>query len=150
MWLFLDLLAAESMVVFISSLFSVFVISLALTAFANGLWMCVGGFLVNSNVLNVFWYYTFYWVNYQRYVFQGMMFNEFTNDRIFSCGKGCHCMYASPLESQCKIQGTAVLKQLGYGKEDRRLWAGVMIAIIFFFRAATYLYLRFFKRIRGT
>lgn len=149
MWLFLDLLAAESMVVFISSLFPVFVISLALTAFVNGLWMCVGGFLVSSNVLNVFWYYTFYWVNYQRYVFQGMMFNEFTKDRIFSCGKGCHCMYVSPLESRCEVQGTAVLTQLGYGKENKGLWAGVSIGIIFFFRAATFIYLRFFHK-KGT
>lgn len=49
-----------------------FVVSLAITAFANGLWMAVGGFLVPSNILNVFWYYTFYWIDYQRYVFQGM------------------------------------------------------------------------------
>ncbi|KAL8911081.1 MAG: hypothetical protein Q9171_003671, partial [Xanthocarpia ochracea] len=45
MWLFLDLLAGESLVVLVSSLFPNFVIALALTAFANGLWMSVGGFL---------------------------------------------------------------------------------------------------------
>ncbi|KAL8711148.1 MAG: hypothetical protein Q9220_004293 [cf. Caloplaca sp. 1 TL-2023] len=47
MWLFLDLLAGESLVVLMSSLFPNFVIALALTAFANGLWMSVGGFLVS-------------------------------------------------------------------------------------------------------
>lgn len=36
MWLFLDLLAAESLVVFMSSLFPNFVVALALIAFANG------------------------------------------------------------------------------------------------------------------
>lgn len=36
MWLFLDLLAAESLVVFMASLFPNFVVSLALIAFANG------------------------------------------------------------------------------------------------------------------
>ena len=46
MWLFLDLLAAESLVVLISSLVPIFVVALAATAFANGLWMSVGGFLV--------------------------------------------------------------------------------------------------------
>ncbi|KAL8767246.1 MAG: hypothetical protein Q9194_006039 [Teloschistes cf. exilis] len=46
MWLFLDLLAGESLVVLMSSLFPNFVIALALTAFANGLWMSVGGFLL--------------------------------------------------------------------------------------------------------
>src|SRR4051812_2525405 len=35
MWLFLDLMAAESLVVLMSSIFPNFVVSLALTAFAN-------------------------------------------------------------------------------------------------------------------
>lgn len=65
MWLFLDLLAAESLVVLISSLFPSFVISLALTAFANGLWMSVGGFLVPPQILNVFWRYVFHYIDYQ-------------------------------------------------------------------------------------
>ena len=55
MWLFLDLIAAESLVVLVSSIFPIFVVSLAITAFANGLWMCVGGFLVPMGQLNVFW-----------------------------------------------------------------------------------------------
>jgi len=55
LWLFLDLLAAEGMVVLVSSLFPIFVVSLAITAFANGLWMCVDGFLVPMGSLNVFW-----------------------------------------------------------------------------------------------
>lgn len=65
MWLFLDLVAAESLVVFMSSLFPNFVVALALTAFANGLWMTVGGFLVPPNILNVFWYYAFSYIDYQ-------------------------------------------------------------------------------------
>jgi len=65
MWLFLDLVAAESLVVFVSSLFPVFVISLALTAFANGLWMSVAGFLISPKILNVFWRYVFHYIDYQ-------------------------------------------------------------------------------------
>ncbi|KAL8795508.1 MAG: hypothetical protein Q9182_007531 [Xanthomendoza sp. 2 TL-2023] len=64
MWLFLDLLAGESLVVLMSSLFPNFVIALALTAFANGLWMSVGGFLVSPEVLNVFWRYVFHYIDY--------------------------------------------------------------------------------------
>jgi ABC-type multidrug transport system ATPase subunit len=101
MWLFLDLLAAESMTVFVASIFPIFVVALAIVAFLNGLWMSVNGFMVSPSVLNAFWKYTFYWVNYQRFVFQGMMFNEFIPQRIFNCGSGCHCMYSSVLESQC-------------------------------------------------
>lgn len=65
MWLFLDLVAAESLVVLVSSIFPNFVISLALTAFANGLWMSVGGFLVPPAILNVFWRYVFHYIDYQ-------------------------------------------------------------------------------------
>ncbi|KAI4654611.1 uncharacterized protein J4E79_008485 [Alternaria viburni] len=55
LWLFLDLLAAESLVVLLSSLIPIFVVALAATAFANGLWMCVNGFMVQPDTLNVFW-----------------------------------------------------------------------------------------------
>lgn len=65
MWLFLDLLAAESLVVFVSAIFPNFVISLALVAFANGLWMSVGGFLVTPTILNPFWKYVFHYIDYQ-------------------------------------------------------------------------------------
>lgn len=142
MYLFLNLLAAESLTILISTVFPIFVVALALTAFANGLWMSVGGFLVSTNVLNKFWYYTFYWIDYQRYAFQGMMFNQFGNS-VFDCGTGCHCMYSSSLESQCKIAGSAVLEAIGYGSRNDGLWVGLMIALIFVLRAITYLVLRF-------
>ncbi|KAK6457851.1 P-loop containing nucleoside triphosphate hydrolase protein [Scheffersomyces xylosifermentans] len=144
MWLFLDLIAAESMTIFISTIFPNFVISLALTAFANGLWMSVGGFLVPANILNKFWYYTFYWIDYQRYVFQGMMFNEFSN-RNFNCDSQCHCMFDSPLASQCKIQGNAVLENLGYSTYDKSLWVGILLVLIFVFRLGSYAVLRMRK-----
>lgn len=73
MWLFLDLLAAEGLVVLVTSIAPIFVVALAVTAFANGLWMCVGGFLVPLGTLNVFWKYVFHYIDYQAYVFQGMM-----------------------------------------------------------------------------
>jgi ABC-type multidrug transport system ATPase subunit len=55
LWLFLDLLAAEGLVVLVTSIAPIFVVALAVTAFANGLWMSVGGFLVPMGTLNVFW-----------------------------------------------------------------------------------------------
>jgi hypothetical protein len=65
MWLFLDQVAAESLVVLVSAIFPNLVISLALVAFANGLWMSVGGFLVSTTILNVFWKYVFHYIDYQ-------------------------------------------------------------------------------------
>ncbi|KAJ3525785.1 hypothetical protein NM208_g11490 [Fusarium decemcellulare] len=140
MWLFLDLLAAESLVVFMTSLFPSFVISLALVAFANGLWMSVGGFMVPPTILNVFYKYVFHYWDYQKYVFEGMMVNEFS-DRVYSCGSGCQCMYNSRLADQCEIDGQAVLRQYGYSDGHMGRNVGIMISIIAGYRLAAWLVL---------
>jgi hypothetical protein len=133
MWLFLDLVAAESLVVFMSSIFPNFVVSLALTAFANGLWMSVNGFMVTPTILNVFWKYVFHYIDYQAYVFQGMMVNEFA-DRTYSCGKGCQCMYQSELADQCLIPGQAVLDTYEYKTGRTGEWVGILLAIVLGYR----------------
>ena len=129
MWLYLDLLAGESLVVLISSLFPNFVVALALTAFANGLWMSVGGFLVSPEVLNVFWRYVFHYIDYQAYVFRGMMVNEFGH-RTYDCGDGCQCMYQTDLANQCEIDGKGVLAQYGYQNGNTGKWVGIMLGIL--------------------
>ncbi len=93
LWLFLDLLAAEGLVVLLTSIFPSFVVSLALVAFANGLWMSVDGFMVPPTILNVFYRYVFHFWDYQKYVFENMMVNEFS-ERVYSCATvegGCQC-----------------------------------------------------------
>jgi energy-coupling factor transporter ATP-binding protein EcfA2 len=57
MWMYLNLVAAESLVVLMSALFPNFVGALALTAMANGLWMACNGFMVSPLTLNVFYRY---------------------------------------------------------------------------------------------
>jgi len=145
MWLFLDLIAAESLVVLVSSLVPNFVGALALTAFANGLWMSVGGFLVPIKTLNVFYKYVFYYIDYQAYVFQGMMVNQF-NGGTYSCDSNCHCMYPSELESQCKIPGQAVLDAYKYKLGRTRKWVGIMIGIIVVMRVLSWGVLKLKKR----
>ncbi|GKZ17013.1 hypothetical protein AbraIFM66951_005741 [Aspergillus brasiliensis] len=137
MWLFLDLVAAESLVVFMTSIFPNFVISLALVAFANGLWMSVGGFLVTPKILNPFWKYVFHYIDYQAYVFQGMMVNEFQT-RIYTCGASCQCMYQTDLASECKIRGTGVLQEYGYATGRTGKWVGILIGIIAVYRLFAY------------
>jgi len=133
MWLFLDLLAAEGLVVLVTNICPIFVVALAAIAFANGLWMSVDGFMVQPHTLNPFWRYVFHYIDYQAYVFQGMMVNEF-GKRTYACetlpGGSCQCMYSSPLESQCQIAGTAVLDSYGYRTDRTGLWVGILIAII--------------------
>jgi hypothetical protein len=158
MWLFLDLVAAESLVVFVTSIFPNFVIALALVAFANGLWMSVGGFLVSPTILNPFWKYVFHYIDYQvlspfilqvtshqtnryiiqAYVFQGMMVNEFS-DRIYSCAPGCNCMYQTDLADQCQIRGTGVLEAYGYATDRTGKWVGILIGIIAVYRLLGYI-----------
>ncbi|KAJ4299081.1 hypothetical protein N0V90_004325 [Kalmusia sp. IMI 367209] len=143
LWLFLDLLAAESLVVLLSSLIPIFVVALAATAFANGLWMCVNGFMVEPQTLNVFWRYVFHYIDYQAYVFRGMMVNEF-GKRNYACevveGE-CRCMYASALQDQCQIEGTAVLARYGYGTQNMGKYVGYMLVIIFGYRILGWLVL---------
>ncbi|KAJ9607414.1 hypothetical protein H2200_008487 [Cladophialophora chaetospira] len=147
LWLFLDLLAAEGLVVLVSSAVPIFVVALAVTAFVNGLWMSVGGFLVPMGTLNPFWKYVFHYIDYQAYVFQGMMVNQFRST-TWDCAResasgGYQCMYPSDLQSQGKIRGTAVLQAYKYSWSDSKVgeWIGIMFAIILAYRILGYLIL---------
>lgn len=148
MWLFLDLLAAESLVVLVSVLIPIFVVALAIAAFANGLWMCVGGFLVPMSILNPFWKYVFHYIDYQAYVFQGMMVNEFKSRR-YDCdrlGDGFQCMYPSEPNAPGKVAGSAVLSALKIPQDQEKEWVGIMIAIIAVYRILAYIVLRLKER----
>ncbi|KAL1891990.1 hypothetical protein Sste5346_007334 [Sporothrix stenoceras] len=149
LWLFLDLLAAESLVVLVASIFPVFVVALAVAAFANGLWMAVGGFLVPMPLLNVFWKYVFHYIDYQAYVFQGMMVNEF-GSRNFRCDTSSdgsyQCMYPGALNAEGTIEGTDVLKAFNIQTDLVGEWIGIAIGIIAGYRLLAYLVLRFLRR----
>ncbi|KAK3938488.1 P-loop containing nucleoside triphosphate hydrolase protein [Diplogelasinospora grovesii] len=147
LWLFLDLLAAEGLVVFMTSLFPSFVISLALVAFANGLWMSVDGFMVPPTILNVFYKYVFHYWGYQKYVFENMMVNEFAN-RVYSCATtadGCQCMWQTDLADQCLIRGQGVLDQYGYKPGYMGKDVGIMMGIIVGYRVAAWIVLKLKK-----
>lgn len=144
MWVFLDLLAAESLVVVVGSLAPNFVVALALVAFANGLWMCVNGFMVQPTILNVFYKYVFSYWDYQKYVFEGMMVNEFSG-RSYGCGDGCRCMYETNLAAECRIDGQGVLDQFGYRDGYLGKNVGIMIGIIAGYRLVAWLVLMWKK-----
>jgi len=148
LWLFLDLLAAESLVVLLSSIIPIFVVALAATAFANGLWMCVNGFMVQPSTLNPFWRYVFHYIDYQAYVFRGMMVNEFGN-RNYSCERvadgSCQCMYPSALQDQCLVEGKAVLSMYGFGTGNKGKYVGYLLVIVFVYRLMGWAVLYFRK-----
>ena len=158
LWLFLDLLAAEGLVMLVTSIAPIFVVALAITAFANGLWMSVGGFLVPMGTLNVFWKVklspmrieyeltpildVFHYIDYQAYVFQGMMVNQFkhTTYRCGDNGGEVQCMYVSDLQSEGRIRGSAVVDSYNFDG-DVAQWLGIMVAIIVVYRILGWLVL---------
>ncbi len=133
MWIYLNLVAAESLVVLISSLFPHFVAALAVTACANGLWISCNGFGVALPLLNSFYRYVFYYSNYQAYVFRGLAVNEF-GYRVYSCGDGCQCIYNTALKDQCMIDGVAVLESFGLDTKGEVKGVGIVLAIVLVLR----------------
>jgi ABC-type multidrug transport system ATPase subunit len=141
-WLFMDLLAAESIVVLVAAIIPKFVGALAIVAFASGLWTAANGSLVPPTILNVFYRYVFTYIDYQAYVFRAMMVNEF-GYRTYDCGPDCDCMYNSPLRDQCMIDGNAVLDQFGYGRGKVGKQVAYMLLIILVLRLLGWVVLRF-------
>jgi hypothetical protein len=128
MCMYLNLVAAESLVVLMSSLFPHFIAMLALTAFANSIWMACNGFMVTQPLLNPFYRYVFYYIDYQAYVFRGLVVNEF-GYRTYGCGDGCQCMYITALKDQCMIDGAGVLGMYGFDTNGVAKDVGIVIAI---------------------
>jgi hypothetical protein len=95
----------------------------------------------------------FHYIDYQAYVFQAMMVNQFKNT-VYSCDltgeSSYYCMYKSDLESQGKIRGTAILEAYKYSSEDGKTWQwfGIMLGIIVGYRLLGFLAL--WVRIRGS
>ena len=68
------------------------------------------------------------------------MVNEF-KDRVYDCGalpsgSGCHCMFQSELQDQCKIAGQGVLDSYDYDPSNFARNVGIMFAIIAGYRLA--------------
>ncbi len=140
-FLFLDLLAAESLVVFVASVMPNFIVALALVAFANGLWMCVNGFLVPETILNVFWKSWVTKIDYQAWTFRAMMWNEF-HARDYQCASLGNCMFA-PAADGTTIPGSSILKYYGYDSGELGAYAGYIIAIVVGYRVLAWLALTF-------
>ena len=61
------------------------------------------------------------------------MVNEFSH-RTYACGEDCQCMYQSALESECRIQGTAILETYQYAEGMTGRWVGILLAIVAAYR----------------
>lgn len=144
-WLFLDLVAAESLAVLVSSAVPVFFTSLTITAFWNGVWVCTGGYLVHGKTLHPIWRYTVQYVNYEAYVFQAMMINEFAR-RTYSCATNditqCSCVHETPTTEACSMKGHHILQLYDIKVDGIATRLVAVLAIITVLRILAWLVLR--------
>lgn len=141
MWMFLDLVAAEAVVVFAVTIIPTFVGALILATLMNILFFVTGGALVPPLALNAFYRNAIYYWSYQSYVFQGIMVSQFT-DQTYVCADGCHCLYDSKLANQCQIPGQAILDRFGYKASDQGRNISIIIAITVVFRLASWVVIK--------
>ncbi|KAK4144897.1 P-loop containing nucleoside triphosphate hydrolase protein [Dichotomopilus funicola] len=124
-WLYLNLLAAEGIVILSVTIIPNFVGALVVTALLNVLAFATAGTLVPPAKLNAFYKYGFHYWNSQGYVFQGMMVTQYPS-----------------LPGQCHIDGGAVLDLYGVGTGDQGRNVGIVVAIILGYRLAAWALLK--------
>lgn len=144
-FLFLALFAAESQVVIIASLIPIFVAALAITAFINGFWMSVGGYFIKARSLPRFWFYSFHYMDFQKYAFE-LLTNSDLRGVTFKCetfvNDTCACAYPSSTPETCTVSGEDVLRYLEIGDISYGKWAGIILGIIAIFRIVLYVSLK--------
>lgn len=141
LWNCINVWASESLIVLVTIVFPDFIVSLGTYGFLCAVQIGNNGFIMRPGSINSFYKYAVYHWNYHKYIYLGLMANEF-EDQTFSCGNECRCAYASPLADQCKIAGGAVLDS--YGIPDATLLGrnvGLCLASIFRLRVAAWLVL---------
>ncbi|CAG8650269.1 6595_t:CDS:2 [Funneliformis caledonium] len=140
-FLFLSLLVAESMVVFISAVIPIFVAALAIVAFANGFFMVVEGYFVTKKNIPKAWKWAHY-VDYQKYAFEGIVKNDLSG-LTFLCEKtdqGCFCLHGGETAiKNCNFSGQNILDDLGYGEVVIYKWVFALVGLVLAFRVGFYL-----------
>ncbi|KAJ7301568.1 P-loop containing nucleoside triphosphate hydrolase protein [Mycena albidolilacea] len=145
-FLYLAILAAESQMLVVAALMPMFVAALAIGAFVNGFWMSVGGYFIKARSLPRFWFYSFHYMDYQRYAFE-LLTNSDLRDLTFACppstdGGACVCAYPSSTPETCTVSGADVLDYLDIGGISYGAWAGIVIGITVIYRIALYFALK--------
>ncbi|KAI8836859.1 P-loop containing nucleoside triphosphate hydrolase protein [Chytridium lagenaria] len=146
-FLFLAIYTAESQTVLISALIPIFIAALAIGAFMNGFWMCVQGYFIKAISLPRFWYYSFHFMDYQRYAFE-LLANNDLRGLNFDCAPNpalngtCQCAYPSSLgPDACTVSGDDVLQYLDIKWISLGHWSAILIAIGVIYRILFYIVL---------
>ncbi|KAF9552789.1 P-loop containing nucleoside triphosphate hydrolase protein [Agrocybe pediades] len=144
-FLFLALFVAETQSLIVASLLPIFVASLAITAFLNGFWMSVGGYFIKARSLPRFWFFSFHYMDFQKYAFELLTNSDFRG-LSFSCTKlgrkQCSCAYPSSTPDSCTVSGQDVLNYLDIGGISYAKWTGILVSIAVIFRIILYVSLK--------
>ncbi|KAJ7742944.1 P-loop containing nucleoside triphosphate hydrolase protein [Mycena maculata] len=144
-FLYLAILAAESQMLIIASFLPIFVAALAIGAFVNGFWMSVGGYFIKARSLPRFWFYSFHYMDYQRYAFE-LLTNSDLRGLTFKCvtsvNGSCVCAYPSSTPETCTVSGVDVLDYLDIGHISYGKWAAILITITLIYRILLYFALK--------
>lgn len=167
-FLFLGLVAAEFQSLLVASIFPIFVVALAITAFLNGFWMVTQGYFIKAVNLPRFWYvnvsytiwkilfwsfryYWAHWINYETFAFVILSYSDLSN-LVFDCSGSiedntCQCSFSSSLVSQgqCAVSGDDVLRSLDYDGISMTLYAFLVVIIILVYRVLFYIVLKYKK-----
>ncbi|KAJ6498435.1 P-loop containing nucleoside triphosphate hydrolase protein [Mycena vitilis] len=144
-FLYLAILAAESQMLVVAAMLPIFVAALAIGAFVNGFWMSVGGYFIKARSLPRFWYYSFHYMDYQRYAFELLANSDFrglTFNCVTTLNGTCTCAYPSSTPDTCTVSGADVLSYLDVLDISYGSWAAILLGIIVIYRVALYFALK--------
>ncbi|KAJ7019734.1 P-loop containing nucleoside triphosphate hydrolase protein [Mycena alexandri] len=132
-FLYLAILAAESQMVVIAALMPIFVAALAIGAF------------IKARSLPRFWFYSFHYMDYQRYAFE-LLTNSDLRGLAFKCvtvvNGTCTCAYPSSTPETCTVSGADILNYLDVGNISYGKWAAILLATTLIYRIALYFALK--------
>ncbi|OIW00476.1 hypothetical protein TanjilG_05826 [Lupinus angustifolius] len=137
--IWLILYTANSVVVCFSALVPNFIVGNSLVAGVIGSFFLFSGYFISNHEIPNYWIFMHY-ISLFKYPFEGLLINEFSNS-----GKCLQYMFG-----ECVLRAESVLKEEGYGGENRR-WknVGVMVSFILFYRFISYVFLRYRCSQRG-
>lgn len=147
-YLYLALMVAESMVVFVAAVIPIFVAALTIVAFLNGFFMVVQGFFVRRDSIPRAWKWAHY-IDYQKYAFEGIVKSDFRG-LTFECvlNEATHkynCMYGDASGNSTTFTGQDVLNSFGYTEIKLPSWALALVGLTIIFRVGFYIALRLRK-----
>ncbi|KAE7998357.1 hypothetical protein FH972_002910 [Carpinus fangiana] len=129
--IWLILYTANSVVVCFSALVPNFIVGNSLIAGVMGSFFLFSGYFISKQEIPSYWIFMHY-ISLFKYPFEGFLINEFSNS-----GKCLEYMFGT-----CEVSGEDVLREEGYGEDDRWRNVVVMVCFILVYRFISYVILR--------